>query len=105
MKNIFNTVKKYKKYLLIGLGVLVILAFFLFKGGNNKVESYLVEERNIEQSVMLSGKVETTDKADLGFAASGRVSRIYVKNNQAVKMSHIAPNTATRRNKPMTAPF
>ncbi len=76
---------KYKKFLLIGLGILIILVFFVFGGGKKEVESFTAINSSVEQSVMLSGKVTTSDKADLGFAASGRIAAIFVKNNQIVK--------------------
>lgn len=89
MKNIYAYLKKYKKYVFIALGILIILFFVFFRNGKNKVETYTVARSTIEQSVMLSGKIQTTDKADLGFAASGRVAKIFVKNNQSVKAGAI----------------
>ncbi|MCE9549376.1 biotin/lipoyl-binding protein, partial [Candidatus Nomurabacteria bacterium] len=89
MKNKFDFVKKHKKYFFIGAPILVLLLYFIFGGGENGVESYVVEQATIEQSVMLSGKVTTSDKADLGFAASGRLSHIFVKNNQSVTEGQI----------------
>ncbi len=79
-------IKKYKKYLIALLTVLVlVLAFVALGKGKNSGASYLVEKRDVEQSVILSGKVQTSDRADLGFAAGGRIARIYVKNNQTVR--------------------
>jgi len=84
MQKITGFLGKYKKYL-IGVVVLAILAFvFLGKNEIRNQNFYIVETQNIEQSVVLSGKVETTAKADLGFAASGRINKIFVKNNQKV---------------------
>lgn len=84
MKNTFNYLKNHKRLALVVFGILIIFAFFFLRNGKNKVESYTVKEVNIEQSVALSGKIETTDKADLGFASSGRLAKIFVKNNQSV---------------------
>lgn len=77
-------VKKYRKYFLIGIPLILVGLYFVFGRAENSTEAYVVGNANIEQSVMLSGKVTTSDKADLGFAAAGRVSRISVKNNQSV---------------------
>ncbi|MES3031833.1 MAG: efflux RND transporter periplasmic adaptor subunit [Patescibacteria group bacterium] len=86
MKNIF---KKYGKYALFALGVLIISVFFLLRNGKNKLESYTAKLANIEQSVRLSGKIENTDKADLGFAVSGRLAKVFVENNQSVNQGAV----------------
>jgi RND family efflux transporter MFP subunit len=80
---------KRKKYLLIGGAVLVILGLLAFGKSKLDVETFTVVRANVEQAVVLSGKVETTDKADLGFASSGRISKISVKNNQNVKSGQV----------------
>jgi len=84
MKNKLNWVKNNKKYFYVGIPVLLVVLFFVLKGGDAQTEFYTVESENIEQSVKLSGAIETSDKADLGFASSGRIARILVKNNQNV---------------------
>lgn len=85
MKNIYISIKKYRNFAVVGVVVLFIAAYFLIGNTKNSVEIYTVKKESIEQSVELSGKVQTTDKADLGFAVSGRVAKIFVKNNQSVK--------------------
>ncbi len=89
MNKITNYIKNHKKMSIFGLIILAILAFVLFKHESKVVESYTVVKGNVEQSVELSGKVETSAKADLGFASSGRLNKIYVKNNQNVKVGQI----------------
>jgi RND family efflux transporter MFP subunit len=89
MKKTYSFIGKYKKSFIFGAIIVVLLGFMVFGGGGAKVESYTVENSTIEQSVMLSGKVTTSDKADLGFADSGRIAMIYVKNNQAVNKGAI----------------
>ena len=84
MKNRLNFIKKYKKYFLVGAAALLVLLYLIFARGNNNVEVYVVENANLAQSVVLSGKISTSDKADLGFADSGRLAKILVKNNQEV---------------------
>ncbi len=73
-----------KKYLAAGGVLLLVALFFVFGGGNGAIETFTVAKADISQSAVLSGTVTTTDKADLGFAASGRVARILVSNNQKV---------------------
>ncbi len=87
MNKISDLYTKYKKYFWIGLGILIlvlILSGVFSKNASKTGNEYIVAKANIEQSVELSGKVETSDRADLGFAASGRLERIYVKNNEKV---------------------
>ncbi len=84
MNKIKNILTKNKKYTLIGGAAVLILLFIIFGRGNDKTELYTVGMADVSQSVVLSGKVQTSDRADLGFAASGRVANVFVKNNQAV---------------------
>ena len=89
MAKIKNLLKEKKKYLFAGILVLVIVLYFVFGKGASKTELFTVARTNVEQSVVLSGKVETSDRANLGFAVSGRVSKISVKNNQKVTQGQI----------------
>jgi len=84
MNRISNFLKKNKKYLLIGTPILLIVLYFVFGRGSGKTELFTVARATVEQSVILSGKVETSDRADLGFADSGRLARVMVRNNQKV---------------------
>lgn len=74
---------------IFGLIILAILSFVLFKHENKVPESYTVARGDVEQSVVLSGTLETSSKADLGFAAGGRVNKIFVKNNQNVREGQV----------------
>jgi multidrug efflux pump subunit AcrA (membrane-fusion protein) len=78
-----------KKRLVIALVVVAILLIVLIKNKNNQVESFIVQRSDISQSVILSGKVQTSDRADLGFASAGRLGKIFVKNNQVVQKGAI----------------
>jgi multidrug efflux pump subunit AcrA (membrane-fusion protein) len=85
MTKIINMIKKHKKTS-IAIGVVLILAilYMVFGRGGGDTETFTVARADVSQSVVLSGKVQTTDRADLGFASGGRISNIFVKNNQAV---------------------
>ncbi len=89
MNNLKNIFKLQKKYLILSVVVLLGLIYFLFGNTNTKREVYVVKRANVSQSVVLSGNVQTTDRADLGFASSGRVGNIFVKNNQLVKKGDV----------------
>ncbi len=84
MKKILDFVKRKKIYFIIGVVALAVLSYFIFGRGNGETETFTVATTNISQSVVLSGKVQTSDRADLGFASSGRLGSIFVKNNQVV---------------------
>ena len=85
IKKIQDFIKKYKKTAIVTLVIIFIAIIYLIFGrGNGNKETYEVKQINVSQSVVLSGKVQTTDRADLGFASSGRLSNIFVKNNQVV---------------------
>ena len=66
-----------------------MILFFVFGRGENGGEAYVVERGNVTQSVVLSGTVMTSDRADLGFAAGGRIGQIFIKNNQSVARGQI----------------
>ncbi len=86
MTKIINFIKKYKKIAIV-LGVIVVLAviYMVFSGKNSNTETFVVARTQVSQSVVLSGKVQTSDNADLGFASSGRLASVSVKNNQLVQ--------------------
>lgn len=84
MIKVLNFVKKRKAYLIVGVVVLAGALYFIFGHGNGDTENFVVKRSDVTQSVILSGKVQTSDKADLGFASAGRIANIFVKNNQAV---------------------
>jgi hypothetical protein len=89
MKTKLEWLKRHKKYFFFGVPAVLILLFIILGGGEKAVQTHEVKAENIEQSVKLSGSVRTTDNAELGFASSGRIARIYVKNNQAVRSGQV----------------
>ncbi len=84
ISKITDFLKAYKTYLIISILVLGGIFYFAFGKGDGETELYTVKKMDISQSVMLSGKVQTSSRADLGFAESGRVANIFIKNNQTV---------------------
>lgn len=84
MSKILNFVKKYKTYFILSLVLVGVVLYFVFGRNSATAETYTVKKADISQTVLLSGAVQTSDKADLGFASSGRVASIFVKNNQSV---------------------
>ena len=83
MKNMFNFIKNHKKNLYYVIGVLILIAGAMFFFSNQKTsdETITIKRSLFVNQVSVSGKVETESGAQLGFAASGRIDRIFVKNN------------------------
>ncbi|MCF7834417.1 MAG: efflux RND transporter periplasmic adaptor subunit [Candidatus Pacebacteria bacterium] len=88
MKKYSNFVLNNKYYFIVGVIVLVAV-LFLVSGKKDKTETYTVIPVTVEQSIILSGDVRTGDRADLGFASSGRINKIYVENNQEVRAGQV----------------
>ncbi len=85
MKKIMDFFKEYKTISIVfGLVLVLAVGYLVFGRSNSDTDTFTVERADVTQSVILSGKVQTTDKADLGFASSGRISSVSVKNNQTV---------------------
>ncbi len=85
MKNIFTFIKNKKTPIAIIALVVLVIGFIIFGGKNTEAELFVVKKSNVGQAVVLSGKVMTRERADLGFAASGRIGKIFVGNNEVVK--------------------
>lgn len=90
MKKILDFLRSKKYvYYLAGAVVLVLAGVFLFQNKQNGNGTIVVARGNFLNQVSVSGKVETTKEADLGFAASGRIAKIYTQNNEKVRAGQI----------------
>lgn len=74
------------KYLYWVLGILAVIlgGIFIFGNGNGVGSTLIVSRTDFINQVAVSGKVETSSVADLGFAAGGRIGKIFVKENDVV---------------------
>jgi HlyD family secretion protein len=79
------------KYVLGGLGLVVILLMFLFARGNGAkdIETAVVGRGSVVETVSVTGKVTPFQKADLGFEKGGVVSEVTVKVGDVVKAGDI----------------
>src|SRR3989339_2043520 len=80
--------KKYIYYIAGGV-ILVIAGIFVFSGRKAGNGTITVARTDFLNQVSVSGKVETAEEADLGFAASGRIAKIYARNNESVREGQI----------------
>lgn len=65
-----------KKYVIWGLIVLVVGAFFVFKNGKNGKETVVALTADIVQEVLAAGKVKPSQSVELGFDKSGRIASV-----------------------------
>jgi len=85
---------KIKKTLIIG-GILIILvavlsAFFFFKDtGGSETVTTKVEKGNLIQTVDANGVLESLDKVDLAFGASGTVGTVLIEVGDEVKVGDL----------------
>lgn len=74
MERILNFIQKHKKYFYYAGGaiIMVLVGLFLLKNNNSTEATIIVSRTDFINQVAVSGKVETSSAADLGFAAGGR---------------------------------
>lgn len=71
-----------RKYIFIGVAVVVIVAFFMLNTGKKSAtipNTTTVKRGNITQEVSVTGRVKATSAVDLAFEKSGTVSAVYAK--------------------------
>ncbi len=69
----------------IPIAIVLIILIVAFTGGNAVENTITVEKKTFVQKLSVSGTVESNESANLGFAQSGRISKIYVKVGDTVK--------------------
>ncbi len=86
-------VSKYikNKYTIIGVVVLVVIAYFIFFYGKDTQKFDFTEVKNgdVIEMVSATGKISPVEKADLAFEKSGKVISIKVKVGDRVKKGDI----------------
>jgi len=63
-----------------------------FTGGNDVENTITAKRETFVQKLSVSGTVESNESANLGFAQSGRISKIYVKVGDTVKQGDTLAN-------------
>lgn len=87
LKNIWaNHRKKTIIFIIVLLGVI----YFSHGSSQNITDTHIIVGRhNIVDQVILSGRTESTQNVNLGFADSGRVSHVYVTEGDKVATGKI----------------
>jgi len=87
-----NILKKTPLYLrVIILLVLFILVYFIFfnSDSNDVADTIVITPTNFTQKLSVSGTVEASQSADLGFAQSGRIANVRVAVGDTVKKGDV----------------
>ncbi len=79
------TRKKEKKVWIPTVVVILIALSMLSDGTKTETYTYTLAPREFVQSVSLTGKVIAAKNVDMGFEATGRVNKVYVKVGDRVK--------------------
>ena len=72
----------------MGLVVVIIIgvaAYVYFGGDETVIQTIRAEKGEFIRQVSVSGKVVAEEEADLGFAQSGRIAHVYVREGQEVR--------------------
>lgn len=83
--------KKIKKRYLIGalLVIVAIIAGVVFAKKSNELSRYVVGSADVSDELILAGIINAEDRVDLGFASSGRVKSVNVKEGERVQKGQI----------------
>lgn len=70
-----------KKYIIVSLGVVVlgVLAWVFLGSNGGGIENIEVKRSDLEQKVVVTGKVKAYGEVDLGFDAGGRIARSFAE--------------------------
>lgn len=90
-----SLVLKRKKILYPAIGLIVVVAGFLFFGNGEKKERVSVVRTDIIQEVAATGKIEPNQKVDMGFEKSGRIANVNVRVGDKVLRGDILASLDT----------
>ncbi len=84
-----------KKYLyLFAVAVLVaLLGTFYFRNSGPQLELLVVNPTTFTQQISISGTVDAAQNVDLGFAANGRISRVYARVGDVLTQGSLLAET------------
>jgi multidrug efflux pump subunit AcrA (membrane-fusion protein) len=77
-----------RPFVYVPIVVVIILIIFVvvFRGSSTKYETTIAKRGNFKLEVSASGRVVAKDRADLGFEQNGKISAIYAKVGDSVKI-------------------
>lgn len=71
--------------IIIATGLIVVLIYRINKNKNTDYQSFVVERRNITETIELSGEIDAHQRANLHFASGGLVTYLPFKEGDQVK--------------------
>jgi HlyD family secretion protein len=84
-----------KKYVIIGLAIVVTCSFFIVRNGKNGKQAATAQIGDIVQEVTAAGKVKPNQSVELGFDKSGRVSRVNFSVGEVVPKGAVVASLET----------
>lgn len=86
-----NVWSNHRKKTIVGILLLLGVLFMILAKGRNDLlaTAHTVATADITDQVVLSGRTESLQQVDLGFADAGRVQKVFVKEGQKVKQGQV----------------
>ncbi len=78
-------IKSHKKMLIAGLVVLLLVIFLVSRKSAVTAETYTVTKQDVTLGVVLSGRTKSASQVALGFADTGRIAQVSVKEGDRVR--------------------
>ena len=78
---------KKKLFLLLGIVLILGIAYFFWTDDSKQQTRYLTEavtRGNIEKNVIANGSIESVNEVDVGAQVSGKITKLYIKLGQDV---------------------
>lgn len=77
--------RKKRNYIWIGLVLVILLIIFLVSGGKNaEIKTVKAQIGNVEQIISATGQISASNKIDLSFASTGKITEIFNKVGDSV---------------------
>ncbi len=94
-----NKLKKIKKryWFLIGIIILGIILVGVRKNNSDSYSNYTVVRRTVSDKLLLAGTIDAKERADLGFASSGRVLKNNFEVGDTVKKGDVIAEISQNR--------
>jgi multidrug efflux pump subunit AcrA (membrane-fusion protein) len=83
-----NWLLAHKTASIVGAVVLVII-IIVIATGKKEESAFVVDQRDVRQQVVVSGKVQLTQEVDLGFSANGTIQKVSVTSGQKVSRGQL----------------
>lgn len=83
-----NWIVAHKTASIIG-GIVLVIVLIVISTGKKEEATFVVDQRDVRQQVVVSGKVQLTQEVDLGFSANGTIQKVSVTSGQKVSRGQL----------------